>query len=322
MPSAKRLLDHPIITPKTHPSIGRNIQGPSLIQVPDWVVNPLGSYYLYFADHKGSYIRLAYANELTGPWLIYEPGSLHLCNSLFPKDPPVAPRKATTDFEIAYSPSVDRSHSFHTDASTPHIASPDVHVDDKSKLIVMYFHGLESYAKQTTRVATSTDGVNFTVLPEILGNSYFRVFQYDTWSYALAMPGQLYRSHDGLHGFERGPMLFNPNMRHSAVFILNSTLQVFWTEVGNTPETILYSTIKLSTDWMNWKESSPVEILRPEFSWEGADAPLAPSVRSTAYGHVNQLRDPAVYVENGRIYLLYAVAGESGIAIAQLNMSS
>jgi hypothetical protein len=286
------------------------------------VVNPLGSYYLYFADHKGSYIRLAYANELTGPWLIYEPGSLHLCNSLFPKDPPVAPRKATTDFEIAYSPSVDRSHSFHTDASTPHIASPDVHVDDKSKLIVMYFHGLESYAKQTTRVATSTDGVNFTVLQEILGNSYFRVFQYDTWSYALAMPGQLYRSHDGLHGFERGPLLFNPNMRHSAVFILNSTLQVFWTEVGNTPETILYSTIKLSTDWMNWKESSPVEILRPEFSWEGADAPLAPSVRSTAYGHVNQLRDPAVYVENGRIYLLYAVAGESGIAIAQLNMSS
>ena len=322
MPSAKRLLNHPIITPKTHPSIGRNIQGPSLIQVPDWVVNPLGSYYLYFADHKGSYIRLAYANELTGPWLIYEPGSLHLCNSLFPKDPPVAPRKATTDFEIAYSPSVDRSHSFHTDASTPHIASPDVHVDDKSKLIVMYFHGLESYAKQTTRVATSTDGVNFTVLPEILGNSYFRVFQHDTWSYALAMPGQLYRSHDGLHGFERGPMLFNPNMRHSAVFILNSTLQVFWTEVGNTPETILYSTIKLSTDWMNWKESSPVEILRPEFNWEGADAPLAPSVRSTAYGHVNQLRDPAVYVENGRIYLLYAVAGESGIAIAQLNMSS
>ena len=322
MPSAKRLLDHPIITPKTHPSIGCNIQGPSLIQVPDWVVNPLGSYYLYFADHKGSYIRLAYANELTGPWLIYEPGSLHISNSLFPTNPPVAPRKATTDFEIAYSPSVNRSHSFHIDASTPHIASPDVHVDNKSKRIVMYFHGLESYAKQTTRVATSTDGVNFTVLPEVLGNSYFRVFQHDTWSYALAMPGQLYRSPDGLHGFERGPMLFNPNMRHSAVFILNSTLQVFWTEVGNTPETILYSTIKLSPDWMNWKESSPVEILRPEFSWEGADAPLAPSVRSTAYGHVNQLRDPAVYVENGRIYLLYAVAGESGIAIAQLNMSS
>jgi hypothetical protein len=322
MPSATRLLDHPIITPKTHPSIGHNIQGPSLIQVPDWVLDPLGRYYLYFTDHKGSYIRLAYANKLTGPWLIYEPGSLHLCNSLFPTDPPAAPYGATTDFQPAYSPSVGRSHSFHTDASTPHIASPDVHVDDKSKRIVMYFHGLESYAKQTTRVATSTDGIDFTVLPEILGSSYFRVFQHNAWTYALAMPGQLYRSDDGLRGFERGPMLFNPNMRHSALFIHNSALQVFWTEVGHTPETILHSTIALSSNWLDWKESSPVEILRPEFSWEGADAPLTPSVRSTAYGHVNQLRDPAVYVENEMVYLLYAVAGESGIAIAQLDMSN
>ena len=72
---------------------------------------------------------------------------------------------------------------------------------------------------------------------------------------------------------------------------------------------------------MDWKVRSPVEVLRPEFSWEGSDAPLTPSVRSTAYGHVNQLRDPAVYVENKIIYLLYAVAGESGIAIAQLDWS-
>ena len=33
---------------------------------------------------------------------------------------------------------------------------------------------------------------------------------------------------------------------------------------------------------------------------------------------MNQLRDPAVYVEDGRTYLLYAVAGESGIAIAEV----
>ena len=185
----------------------------------------------------------------------------------------------------------------------------------------MYFHGLESYAKQTTRVATSTDGINFNVLPEILGSSYFRVFRYEAWSYALAMPGQLYRSHDGLCGFEQGPLLFNPNMRHSALYIHKNVLQVFWTEVGHTPEVILHSTIDLSSDWMDWKVRSPVEVLRPEFSWEGSDAPLTPSVRSTAYGHVNQLRDPAVYVENKIIYLLYAVAGESGIAIAQLDWS-
>jgi hypothetical protein len=41
-------------------------------------------------------------------------------------------------------------------------------------------------------------------------------------------------------------------------------------------------------------------------------------VRSTAYGKVNQLRDPAIYVEGDEVYLLYAVAGESGIAIARV----
>ena len=56
----------------------------------------------------------------------------------------------------------------------------------------------------------------------------------------------------------------------------------------------------------------------PERSWEGVDAPLTPSVRSTAYGQVNQLRDPAIFEEDGRTYLLYAVAGESGIAIAEI----
>jgi len=47
---------------------------------------------------------------------------------------------------------------------------------------------------------------------------------------------------------------------------------------------------------------------------------LEPSVRSTAYGHVNQLRDPAVFVEGDHLYLLYSVAGESGIAIAEVEL--
>ena len=63
-------------------------------------------------------------------------------------------------------------------------------------------------------------------------------------------------------------------------------------------------------------------MLRPEHDWEGADAPLEPSVRSTAYGHVNQLRDPAIFedADSGRVFLLYAVAGESGIAIAEVHL--
>lgn len=320
MPRVTRLLDHPIITPESHASIGTNIQGPSLIRVPEWVAEPLGRYYLYFADHKGSYIRLAYADALAGPWRIHEPGSLHLRDSLFPTEPPEAPADAPKDYEPSASPAARRSHSFHTEASTPHIASPDVHVDDENRRIVMYFHGLESYPKQATRVSVSADGIAFTAQPEILGRTYFRVFHHGGYTYALAMPGQLYRSRDGLTGYEAGPMLFNPDMRHSAVFMRDGALQVFWTEVGNAPETILHSSIDLSSDWTGWQETAPIEILRPELDWEGADAPLEPSIRSTAYGHVNQLRDPAVYVEDGVVYLLYAAAGESGIAIARVDM--
>jgi hypothetical protein len=35
---------------------------------------------------------------------------------------------------------------------------------------------------------------------------------------------------------------------------------------------------------------------------------------------VNQQRDPAIYEEDGRIFLLYAVAGESGIGIVELHI--
>ena len=41
-----RLLDKPIIAPGIHPSIGVNIQGPTVVKVPEWLENPLGNYYL------------------------------------------------------------------------------------------------------------------------------------------------------------------------------------------------------------------------------------------------------------------------------------
>ena len=60
----ERLVDGPIISANLHPSIGLNIQGPSMIRVPDWIENRLGDYYLYFADHRaaisGSPMQITY----------------------------------------------------------------------------------------------------------------------------------------------------------------------------------------------------------------------------------------------------------------------
>jgi hypothetical protein len=315
----QRLLDRPIIGPDLHPSIGVNIQGPSLIRTPDWVADRLGDYYLYFADHKGSYIRLAYADRLTGPWTIHPPGALQLGQSLFLTAPPAVTPQQLAEFERrAAARGSAISHDVFSEITTPHIASPDVHVDTANRRIVMYFHGLEDVGTQLTRVATSSNGIDFTAEPEILGPSYMRIFAHRGASYALAMPGRVFRSADGLHGFEAGPMLFNPNMRHAAVLKRGEELLVFWTQVGEAPERILLSCIDLAGEWLGWKETAPTEVLRPERDWEGANAALTPSVRSTAYGRVNQLRDPAIFEEDGRTYLLYAVAGESGIAIAEI----
>ena len=206
----ERLPANPLIFLEPHidARIGSNINGPSLICVPGWLPQPLGRYYLYFAHHKGNSIRLAYADDLLGPWTLHDPGPLHLAGSHF----------------------VD------------HIASPDAHVDEERREIRMDYHGevvpvsapefvWGSRAEppvpgrvQATRVATSTDGLHFQARDEILGRPYFRVFRWCGWRYALAMPGVFYRSRDGLTGFVEGPTRFTSAMRHSAAQRAGDTL--------------------------------------------------------------------------------------------------
>ena len=276
-----RLADQPIIGPGIHPSIGENIQGPTMLRVPDWVENPLGRYYIYFADHKGLYIRLAYADRLTGPWQIHEPGSLHIEDSYFAPTRPEISEERLNEMIAARRASggAQLSHDIGLELTEPHIASPDVHVDDENEQIIMYFHGLEGPGQQHSRVATSTDGINFTTKEENLGRTYMRAFKHDNMTYVLAMPGQFYRSANGFTNFEAGPRLFVPNMRHSAVLVRDNQLYVFWTRVGDVPESIMLSSIDISSDWTDWQESGEVVLLSPEYDWEGADAPLEPSVR-------------------------------------------
>ena len=207
----ERLLDAPIIRPDLHPSIGENIQGPSLIRVPDWVEDRLGAYYLYFADHKGRYIRLAYADDLLGPWHVHQAGSLQIANSHFLTEPPaVSPEELERLRAARAGRSAAISHDLLTEVTTPHIASPDVHVDDENRRIVMYFHGLDGVSRQVSRVAASRDGIHFDAGPEVLGRTYMRVFRHDGYTYAMSMPGQFYRSRNPLGRFEAGPASLQP----------------------------------------------------------------------------------------------------------------
>lgn len=278
-----------------------NINGPSLIKVPDWLLNPLGRYYLYFAHHSGEFIRLAYSNDLYSGWKVYEAGTLHL------------------DDTICHG----------------HIASPDVHIMHDTQEIRMYFHGpvapehdgMHHFAQehpiighQRTFVASSSDGINFKLNHnEVLGTSYFRVWQWREHWYALGMPGIVYRSLDGGMTFEVGKQLFSDNFRHAAVALDADTLHIYYSMVGDCPERILCSSIDLSDNWDTWQASSPIDVLQPVEDWEGATLPLEPSIRGFAANPVNQLRDPAIYQEGNQHYLLYSFAGEQGIAMIHLD---
>ena len=105
MENVTRLPNNPIV--ETSSQLGSIVNHPSLIDVPSWVDDPLGNYYLYFSHKYGDYIRLAYTDELTGEWNIYDPGTLHVEETPF----------------------------------VGHIASPDVHVDHDREVIRLYYHG-------------------------------------------------------------------------------------------------------------------------------------------------------------------------------------
>ena len=306
-----RLSGEPIIRPRMDDRMGSNINGPSLIRVPDWIEEPLGRYYLYFADHKGSYIRLAFADALAGPWRMHTPGTLTLEASHFATERP-EPAAVSEGKRREAEWTVERDHL------RPHLASPDVHVEHDRREIRMYYHGMIDNGEQRTRVAVSGDGIEFEARPEILGNSYFRVFRHRGWHYALVMPGELRRSRDGLAGFESGPVLFCPEMRHAAVRYREDALDVFWSRVGDAPERILHSRVRIDGEWTRWREEGATAVLEPEHEWEGAGLPVEPSARGEVTCLARQLRDPCVYEEDGRTYLLYCGGGESGIGIAEV----
>jgi len=320
---AVRVADAPAVSSDLLPGKdGANINGPSLIRVPDWVPNPLGRYYLYFAHHNGTYIRLAYADELEGPWKLREGGVLAL-----------AAQRALRG----------------------HIASPEAVIDHEARRIHLFSHGTPAVGDgpQITTAAVSADGLNFSDTGAIVGPAYLRVFRHrGTW-YALNHSGVLRRAarlggpfapvatviesdiEDAVDPARRGepgapPLADRPTkgedrygIRHIGVDVQGDWLHVFFSCVGHRPERILHTRIELTGPPETWRARGVSEVLRPERPWEGTDQPLAWSRGGSIlkYGHtrVHELRDPAVLREGDRAWLAYAVAGEAGIGLAELD---
>jgi len=267
---------------------------PSVIRAPDSLATAagLGPYWMYFAAHDGHYIRLAHAPAVTGPWTSYTPGSL--------QDTEVAPFSNT-------------------------ISSPDVFVLPSGKLR-MYF-STDSYpgsTQQWSGVAESTDGIRFTLASTAnIAKYYLRVFAWGGKQYGLqkgwsTAPAELGESADGVARFQLIKTLSGGSIRHMAVKLDGNTLLVFYSRIGDAPERILLSTIRLDSGPPSaWDLSPPIEVLRPELAYEGIATPIASSIKGPAID-VQQLRDPYIFDADGKTYMFYSIAGESGIAVAEV----
>ena len=341
----------PIITrsmfPSNRRSDGDNINGPSLIRVPNFIsrgnrVNRDANYYLYFAHHNGEYIRMAWAENVTGPYRLYDAGASVGDRGVFDDNR----NRIDLDNNVGIQDN--------------HIASPDVHVDNDNNRIIMYFHAGgyrfdgRNINSQRTFVNTSSRGAEFRrrdTEPVQLGDSYFRVFEDNNTLYAMDNRGiprrarsfnNPWRPTNGYYNGNTLPELWQRNntdfyqnriqsergqsrsqrrLRHTGVRVAGREAQIFFTERGDSQEHIRLSRINLNvSSWNNWNPSYPGnEILRPVSGWEGGQFNRRNSEAGAAPENVNQLRDPDVFEDSdGSLYLLYAGGGEDGIGIAAL----
>jgi hypothetical protein len=301
---------------------GENINGPSMIRVPAWVKKPLGRYYLYFAHHNGKHIRFAYANAPEGPWTVHP-------HKILPIDEHPLLRG--------------------------HIASPDAIIDEQRQRILLFVHGrpkaeavrnIPDAPGQMSAMAVSADGLNFEPAGALLGPAYLRVFRHRGQWFAVNGRGELFETDalgspfreigkvigpdipdalDPVNLGEPGAVADRPQrgpdryaVRHSAVDVVGDRMTIFFSCVGHRPERIFAATVHLRPEPQQWRATDVQEVLRPEHEWEGATLPLQYSKGGRSRAWENGVRDPGVFREGKRRWLLYSTAGENGIGIAEL----
>ena len=312
----------PIISEQTHGGVDlsdlgeaplSNINGPRVIRVPEWVTDRLGKYYLYFAHHKGTSIRLAYAHHMLGPWVVHPNPVLTVEHSLF----------VTKDLD----PNSRSDWVNGPDYLYAHIASPDVHVVQNAKQILMFFHGLLPDGDQQTRLAASENGRSFSAAPPLLGPSYLRAFQWRGGWYSTHLWGDV----GMFESLSTSPKIFphrtlppqitgspSEKIRHGHICQVGEHVHFVFSRVGDTPECILHCPIELSDDPQDWRFGPVTKLLNPDETWEGFGRDPVKSTEGSALGWISELRDPCLFYDEGRLWLLYSGGGERGIGVAEM----
>lgn len=301
----------------THGSVGdpggdgSNIMFGTIVRAASWHASPLDTYYCLFGHHDGTYIRLAHAPAVTGPWTVVPTGTTATLAAL----------NAAGGYSLG-----------------THLSSPHLVVDMVNEIYVLFAHADSTGLGHETVVATSTDLVTWTfndsgaaLASPAVGMTYVRPFSYGGVWYAVSNFLELFRSSDvaGIAGASyarqatlttfRGP---NPgSARHAAALVRGSTLVVFWSESDDYPEHLRYASLDLATagSWETWALGASSSLILPYTDGDGADLPFVEAVAGVAHARTRGLRDPGFFEDDdGTIWLIYAQAGEDALAVVDV----
>jgi hypothetical protein len=152
------------------------------------------------------------------------------------------------------------------------------------------------------------------------------VFAYQGGFYGMARLGQLLRAANPLDQFELGGSPFRDSpyagrVRHVSLLEDNGLLHIVFSAIGDAPESILYTTMRMTEDWNTWRIGPVSTVLTPETAYECPNLPLEKSEVGEIDRPARQLRDPALFRDQDKLYLFYTFCGEQGIAGAEVTLA-
>ena len=184
-------------------SVGGNINGPSIIRVPDWIpiserVHPSAQYYLYFGNHRGQDIRMAWSDSLTGTWTLFNAsggsGDLNTDRAWGVNGNNTGTQTPLHGVLTMVGGRVTSLTNSDFVVSN-HVASPEVIVDNVNQRLVMNLHGTTQFLAQPGQgtgqrsfVTTSKYGLDFnpanglTATPPTMTTSATVVATWDNWN--------------------------------------------------------------------------------------------------------------------------------------------
>lgn len=301
----------------SHNSDEKNINGPSVIYWNDPGDSLFSdSYYMFFAHHEGRSIRVARSDSPCGPWDIIK-----------------SPKGVAGINNISFFNNGENNlyNNGIQDSIDDHVASPDVH--QVNGTLYMYVHGKPggNGSGQRTLLLSGSSMNNLKAVSSDFGHPYLRHFQVNDYSYALTKNndgdwGLLFQNDDNgySNNFTKKAKVID-NMRHGAVLVDGERVLLFYSVIGDNPEHIKFVEINTfgEKNPKNWSTSYEQSVLLPQYSWEGAGLNTGKSAGGVSYTDVEQVRDPAIFIDpvDGQVYMYYSVRGEAGIAAAKLTIN-